>query len=48
MTTKITDKNILNLANLGVEWQSVFVGDGSTELNAVAGRGYFINTTSGS
>ena len=47
MTTKITEKNISNLANTGVSWQSVFVGDGSTGLTAVAGRGYFINTTSG-
>ena len=47
MTTKITDKNISNIANAGVQWQSVFVGDGSTGLTAVAGRGYFINTTSG-
>src|SRR6056300_719013 len=30
-----------------VEWQSVFTGDGSTGLTAVAGRGYFIDTTSG-
>ena len=47
MTTKITEQNISNLANIGVNWQSVFVGDGSTGLTAVAGRGYFINTTSG-
>ena len=47
MTTKITEKNISNLANTGVQWQSVFVGDGSTGLTAVAGRGYFIDTTSG-
>jgi len=47
MTTKITDKNISNLANIGVQWQSVFTGDGSTGLTAVAGRGYFIDTTSG-
>jgi hypothetical protein len=47
MTTKITEKNISNIANAGVQWQSVFVGDGSTGLTAVAGRGYFINTTSG-
>ena len=47
MTTKITEKNISNLANVGVQWQSVFVGDGSTGLTTVAGRGYFINTTSG-
>jgi hypothetical protein len=47
MTTKITDKNISQLANAGVSWQSVFTGDGSTGLTAVAGRGYFIDTTSG-
>ena len=47
MTTKITEKNISNLANAGVNWQSVVVADGSTGLTAVAGRGYFINTTSG-
>src|SRR5210317_1110843 len=47
MTTKITDKNISQLANIGVQWQSVFTGDGSTGLTVVAGRGYFIDTTSG-
>ena len=47
MTTKITDKNISQLANIGVNWQSVFTGDGSTGLTTVAGRGYFIDTTSG-
>src|SRR6056300_375597 len=47
MTTKITEKNISQLANAGVDWQSVFTGDGSTGLTAVAGRGYFIDTTSG-
>ena len=47
MTTKITDKNISNLANAGIQWQSVVVADGSTGLTAVAGRGYFIDTTSG-
>jgi len=47
MTTKITEQNISELANAGVNWQSVFTGDGSTGLTAVAGRGYFINTTSG-
>jgi len=30
-----------------IEWQSVVVTDGSTGLTAVAGRGYFINTTGG-
>jgi hypothetical protein len=47
MTTKITEKNISSLANAGVNWQSVVVADGSTGLTAVAGRGYFIDTTSG-
>ena len=47
MTTKITEQNVSNLANAGVDWQSVFTGDGSTGLTAVAGRGYFIDTTSG-
>ena len=47
MTTKITEKNISNLANAGVQWQSVFYGDGSTALIAIAGQGYFIDTTSG-
>ena len=47
MTTKITEKNISNIANAAVQWQSVVVADGSTGLTTVAGRGYFINTTSG-
>src|SRR6056300_111688 len=47
MTTKIIEQNISNLANAGVQWQSVFTGDGSTGLTTVAGRGYFIDTTSG-
>ena len=42
MTTKITDKNISNLANAGVDWQSVKTGN----FTAVAGEGYFVNTTS--
>ena len=46
MTTKITEKNISSLANAGVSWQSVIVADGSTTTTGVAGRGYFINTTS--
>ena len=46
MTTKITDKNISNIANLFVSWQSVITADGSTTTTGVAGRGYFINTTS--
>jgi hypothetical protein len=46
MTTKITDKNISSIANLFVSWQSVITADGSTTTTGVAGRGYFINTTS--
>jgi len=46
MTTKITDKNISSIANLFVSWQSVIIADGSTTTTGVAGRGYFINTTS--
>jgi hypothetical protein len=47
MTTKITEQNVSNLANAGVQWQSVFVGDGSTGLTTAAGKGYFIDTTGG-
>ena len=47
MTTKITEKNISSIANTGVQWQSVHVSDGSTALTATAGKGYFIDTTSG-
>ena len=47
MTTKITDKNVSVFANAGVQWQSVVVADGSTALTATAGKGYFIDTTSG-
>ena len=47
MTTKITEQNISQLANAGVNWQPVVTADGSTGLTAVAGRGYFIDTTSG-
>ena len=43
MTTKITEQNISNLANAGVQWQAVVTGD----TTMVAGRGYFVNTTSG-
>jgi len=45
MTTKITEKNVSNLANVGVEWQAVITGAGSSS-SATAGKGYFINTTS--
>ena len=47
MTTKITEKNISNIANAGVDWQSVHTGDGSTNITGVSGRGYFIDNTSG-
>jgi len=46
MTTKITEQNILNLANVGVNWQSVITADGSTVTSLDAGKGYFIDTTS--
>jgi len=46
MTTKLTDKNISNVANLGIQWQAVITADGSTTTTAVAGRGYLIDTTS--
>ena len=40
-------QKLSNVVDQVVEWQSVFTGDGSTGLTAVAGRGYFIDTTSG-
>jgi len=46
MTTKITEQNISELANAGVDWQAVVTADGSTTTTLVAGRGYFIDTTS--
>ena len=46
MTTKITDKNISNIANMGVEWQSKVTSDGSTVTQLSAGKGYFIDNTS--
>ena len=33
-------------AAAGLSWQAVVVADGSTQTTGVAGRGYFINTTS--
>jgi hypothetical protein len=42
MTTKITEQNISNLANAGVQWQAVKTSD----FTAVAGEGYFVDTTS--
>lgn len=46
MTTKITEQNVSNLANFGVQWQAIHVADGSTALTVSAGKGYFIDTTS--
>ena len=40
-------QKLSNVVDQIVEWQSVFTGDGSTGLTAVSGRGYFIDTTSG-
>ena len=31
----------------GTDWQAVTVADGSTQLSAVAGRGYFLDTNAG-
>ena len=31
----------------GTDWQAVVVADGSTQLSAVAGRGYFLDTNNG-
>jgi len=41
-TTKITEQNISNLTNLGVQWQAVK----TSNFTAVSGQGYFVNTTS--
>ena len=46
MTTKITEQNISNIANLGVQWQSKVTSDGSTVTTMAAGKGYFVDNTS--
>jgi len=46
MTTKLTENNFAEVKNLGFDWQSVVTADGSTATTAVAGKGYFIDTTS--
>ena len=46
MTTKITEQNISNLANAGVDWQSVITGAGGSSTG-VSGKGYFIDTSGG-
>ena len=43
----VKTRKLGNLDNQIIEWQSVHVSDGSTALTTVAGRGYFIDTTSG-
>jgi hypothetical protein len=40
-------QKLSNIVDQIVEWQAVVTADGSTGLTAVAGRGYFIDTTSG-
>jgi hypothetical protein len=40
-------QKLSNVVDQIVEWQAVVTADGSTGLTAVAGRGYFIDTTSG-
>jgi len=43
MTTKITEQNVSNLANAGIDWQAVK----TSSFTAVAGQGFFVNTASG-
>ena len=57
MTTRITTDNITDgtitgtdidtIANGAVNWQAVTVADGSTQLTAEAGKGYFLDTNAG-
>ena len=47
MTTKISGDNISAIANTGVTWNAVTVADGSTQLNASVGNGYFLDTNAG-
>ena len=42
----VKTRKLGNINNQIVEWQAVHVADGSTAITAVAGRGYFIDTTS--
>ena len=44
--TNISSASLANVST-GTSWQSVVVADGSTGITAVAGEGYFIDTTSG-
>jgi len=43
MTTKITEQNVSNLANAGIDWQAVK----TSNFTAVAGQGFFVNTAGG-
>ena len=43
----VKTRKLGNANNQIVQWQAVHVADGSTALTTVAGRGYFIDTTSG-
>jgi hypothetical protein len=40
-------QKLSNVVDQIVEWQSVVVADGSTNTTAVAGRGYFVDTSAG-
>ena len=42
----VKTRKLGNVNDQLVEWQAIHVADGSTALTAVAGRGYFIDTTS--
>ena len=43
MTTQITEQNISNIRNAGVQWQE----PKTSNFTAVAGEGYFVNTSGG-
>ena len=44
----VKTRKLGNIDTQLVQWQSsIFIGDGSTGLTAEAGKGYFIDTTSG-
>ena len=47
MTLNGTAVSLGGSADIGTQWQAVITADGSTATTAVAGEGYFINTTSG-
>jgi len=46
-TKQIPASDIKTYTPGATSWQAVVVGDGSTGVTMVAGRGYFVNTTSG-